>query len=145
MLASRWEPSVQMNRLRREMDRLFDHWGNGRPTSSRHTFPPLNLWANDEQLIVEAELPGFELEDLEITVTGGNRLRIAGERRPPEHQEGQWLQRERGFGKFQRSVDLPAYVDSNNVSAHLQHGVLTLTMPKREEARPRRIEVKVGD
>ncbi len=145
MLATRWEPIAQMNRLRQEMDRLFDRWGDSRPLPyARSTFPPMNLWENDEQLFVEAELPGFALEDLEITVTGGNQLNINGERKAPEPEGGIWHRRERGFGRFSRSVELPGYVDSDCVSAEFKNGVLTITLPKREEVKPRRIEVKVS-
>ena len=145
MLATRWEPLTQMNRLRHEMDRLFDRWGDSRPQQyARNTFPPLNLWENDDNLFVEAELPGFALEDLEIMVTGGNQLSIKGERQAPELEGGTWHRRERGFGTFNRALELPGYVDSENVSAEFKNGVLTITLPKREEVKPRRIEVKVS-
>jgi HSP20 family protein len=134
-----------MNRLRHEMDRLFDRWGDNRPQQySRSTFPPLNLWENDDNLFVEAELPGFALEDLEIMVTGGNQLSIKGERKAPELEGGAWHRRERGFGRFNRALELPGYVDSENVSAEFKNGVLTITLPKREEVKPRRIEVKLS-
>lgn len=145
MLATRWEPFAQMNRLRHEMDRLFDQWGDTRSTQySRSAFPPLNLWENDNSLLVEAELPGFDLSDLEIVVTGGNQLSIKGERKPPKLDGGTWHRRERGFGTFSRMIELPGDVDSENVSAEFKHGVLTIMLPKREEVKPRRIEVKVN-
>ena len=145
MLATRWEPFAQMNRLRRDMDRLLDHWGDSRPLQySRSSFPPLNLWEHDDHMFVETELPGFELDDLEILVTGGNQLSIQGERKAPTLEDGTWHRRERGFGTFSRSIELPGYVDSENVSAEFKHGVLTITLPKREEVKPRRIEVKVS-
>lgn len=145
MLATRWEPLTQMNRLRRDMDRLFDHWGESRPQQySRSTFPPLNLWENDDNMFVEAELPGFGLDDLEIMVTGGNQLSIQGERKAPELEGGTWHRRERGFGSFSRLIELPGHVDSEKVSAEFKHGILTITLPKREEVKPRRIEVKVS-
>ena len=145
MLATRWEPLTQMNRLRRDMDRLFDHWGESRPQQySRSTFPPLNLWENDDNMFVEAELPGFGLDDLEIMVTGGNQLSIQGERKAPELEGGTWHRRERGFGSFSRTIELPGYVDSDKVTAEFKYGILTITLPKREEVKPRRIEVKVS-
>ncbi len=145
MLATRWEPMAQMNRLRHEMDRLFDRWDEDRPgRSSRSAFPPLNMWESDDNMYVEAELPGFELEDLEILVTGGNQLSIKGERMPPKLEGGTWRRRERGFGKFSRSIELPNDVDAENVSAELKLGVLTISLPKREEVKPRKIEVKLS-
>lgn len=145
MLATRWEPLSQMNRLRQEMDRLFDQWGENRwQQFSQGGFPPLNLWEDDEQLYVEAELPGLELKDLEITVAGGNQLHIKGERRAPEHQGGSWYRRERAFGPFERVILLPNEVDSERVSAEFKNGVLMVTLARREEAKPRRITVKSG-
>ncbi|TWU43499.1 Spore protein SP21 [Novipirellula aureliae] len=142
MLNTPWQSLVEMNRLGSEMDRVFGRYGNG---SGRATaFPPLNLWEDDDNLYVEAELPGFELDDLEIYVTGGNQLSISGERKQPEHEAAVWHRRERAFGKFRRTLELVGRVDSDKVSAHFNNGVLMLTMPKAEEAKPRRIEVKAN-
>ncbi|MGB7327024.1 MAG: Hsp20/alpha crystallin family protein [Rubripirellula sp.] len=140
MLSNQWHPMAEMNRIRNEMDRVFGRHGNG---SGRATaFPPLNVWENDDSLFVEAELPGFELDDLEIYVTGGNQLSIAGERKQPEHEGGAWHRQERAFGKFQRTLDLPGDVNSDGVEASFCNGVLKLSMPKAEQAKPRRIQVK---
>jgi HSP20 family protein len=124
------------------MDRLFGRYENGPSQSVVSTFPPLNMWEDDNHLHVETELPGFELDDLEIYVTGGNQLSIAGERKQPEHNGGAWHRQERGFGTFRRSLELPCDVDSESVEATFKSGVLTLTMPKSEDVKPRRIEVK---
>lgn len=143
MLSTHWQPLAEMNRLRKEMDRLFGQYQNG-PARASHSFPPLNMWEDNDHLYVEAELPGFELDDLEIYVTGGNQLSIAGERKQPEHKEGAWHRQERGFGTFRRSLELPGDVDSDKVSATFKHGILTLTMPKSEEVKPRRIQVQAN-
>ena len=145
MLSTRWEPLAQMNRLRDEMDRMFERWGEGQPRShSRANYPPLNIWEDDDNLYAEAELPGFELDNLEILITGGNQLQLHGERRAPELEGGAWHRRERGYGKFNRVIELPGDVDSERVSAEFKNGVLKVTLPKREEVKPRRIEVKVN-
>lgn len=143
MLSTRWQPIAELNRLRNEMDRLFGRYtgDSGGPLPGAATYPLLNLWEDDDQLYVEAELPGFEMDDLEIYVVGGNQLSIAGERQPPEMEGGAWHRQERGFGKFRRTLELPADVDSDKVSANFKYGVLTLTMPKSEEVKPRRIQV----
>jgi HSP20 family protein len=141
MLATRWQPRgtwSQINRLRDEMERAF---GQEYRRVSESVFPALNLWADDSNLYVEAELPGFELADLEITVSGGNQLAIQGERKPPQPEGGTWHRQERGFGKFSRMIELPVAVDADQVSAEFKNGVLTINMPKREETKPRRIEV----
>ena len=142
MLATRWEPFVGMNRLQDEMNRLFEQ---RRPSRfSQGTYPPLNLWEDDDNLFVEAELPGFNIDDLDIYVTGGNQLSIKGERKHPELENGTWHRQERGFGAFNRAVELPGHVDADNVSAEFCHGVLTITLPKSEEAKPRKITVKAN-
>ncbi|TWU17337.1 Spore protein SP21 [Novipirellula galeiformis] len=146
MLRTNWQPLAEVNRLRNEMDRLFGQYADGGGTEMGRmgTFPPLNVWEDDNHLFVEAELPGFDMDQLEIYVTGGNQLSISGERVQPEPAEGAWHRKERGFGKFRRSLELPSDVDSDSVSATFINGVLTLTMPKSEAAKPRRIEVKAN-
>jgi HSP20 family protein len=135
----------EMNRLQQEMSRLFDRWGgNGSSRMSAAVVPPLNLWEDENNLYIEAELPGLGLDDLEIYVAGENKLSLRGNRKPPEPANGTWHRRERGFGEFSRIVELPSPVDSDKVSARFQHGVLVITLPKREEAKPRRITVKAN-
>lgn len=143
MFATRWEPLAEMNRLRNEMDRLFGRRTGAQPLPlGQSAYPPLNVWEDDEHLYVEAELPGFELGDLEIYVTGGRQLSIKGERKPPEMKGGTWHRRERAFGSFNRMIELTSEVDSDKVSAEFRHGVLTIMLPKCEEVKPRRISVK---
>ena len=132
----------EMGRLQREMNRLFGRYANGNWAPSTGGFPPPNLWEDENNLYVEAELPGFNLDNLEMYVSEGNKLSIKGERKHPELENGTWHRQERGFGVFHRLMELPRPVDSDNVSAEFNNGVLTITLPKREEAKPRRIEVK---
>lgn len=144
MLATRWEPQglwSEMNRIRDEMERLFGR-GNGAGRYAYTVYPPINLWEDDDHLFVEAELPGLEPGDLEITVTGDNQLSIKGERKQPEVENATWHRQERGYGSFSRLVELPEHVDPDKVTAEFKHGVVTITLPKKEEAKPRKIEVK---
>lgn len=143
MLTSRWEPRnlwSEVNWLRNEMDRLFS--GNGGRRLSTSVYPPLNIWEDEGHLFVEAELPGFQLNELEITVTGDNQLSLKGERKQPELAKGTWHRQERGYGSFSRLIELPASVDPGKVSAEFKLGVLTIALPKREAVKARRIEVK---
>ncbi len=147
MFATRWQPfgnvRAEINRMRDEMNRLLEGWSmNGPQRFARSVYPPLNVWEDDDHLFVEAELPGLELSDLEIFVNGENQLSIKGERKQPALENGAWHRQERGHGSFARLVELPHPVDAAKVSAEFKHGVLTVTLPKREEAKPRRIEVK---
>ncbi|HUP81814.1 MAG TPA: Hsp20/alpha crystallin family protein [Pirellula sp.] len=144
MLATRWEPWSEMNRISREMDRLFSARGNGNGRSvSAGTYPALNIWEDNEHLYAEAELPGFSLDELEIYVTG-NQLTIKGERRPPQNNGGTWHRQERDYGKFTRMVELPGELNGEKVSAEFKNGVLMITLPKSEAVKPRRIEVKTN-
>ena len=149
MLTTRWQPFgtvwPEMNRLQEEMEHALGRPGMNDPRQfARSVYPPLNLWEDDNNLYVEAELPELELSDLEIVVDGDNQLSIKGEHKQPEQGKGMWHRRERGDGSFSRMGELPQYVDSDKVTAELKHGVLTITLPKRQEAKARRIEVKAS-
>jgi len=146
MLSARWQPWLEMqsevNRLRDEMDRLFGRWTHRRvPLLTQGVFPLLNAWEDEGHYFVEAELPGMQLEDLEIFVNG-SQLTIKGERTESPGEQGTWHRRERGHGRFARVFELPHAVDAEHVTAELKQGVLTITLPKQPESRPRRIEVK---
>ena len=143
MLSTRWQPLQEMHRLRDDMERLFGQYGRTASSSrSLGVYPPLNVWQDNDAFHVEAELPGFELEALEIYVTGGNQLTISGERQRPDVKAGDWHRQERAFGKFRRTLELPNDVACDKVTATLKDGVLTISLPKSEEVKPRRIKVK---
>jgi HSP20 family protein len=155
MLMSPWQPFTdfwgtdlwsKMNRFRDEMDRMFESFGlgNGWPTLAV-AYPAVNVWEDEDHVYAEAELPGMELNDMEIYVTGGNQLTIKGERKPWTPGQGTWHRQERGFGTFTRVITLPVDVDADKVEARLHNGVLTITMPKTETAKPRKITVKVEE
>ncbi|HZT80279.1 MAG TPA: Hsp20/alpha crystallin family protein [Gemmataceae bacterium] len=145
---TRWQPYAdlwgKMSQLRDEMDRLFESFGlgdGGWPTLAV-AYPAVNVWDDSDHVYAEAELPGMELNDLEIYVTGGNQLTIKGERKPWTPGQGVWHRQERGFGSFSRLIELPYDVDAERVEARFHNGVLTITMPKSEAAKPRKITVK---
>jgi HSP20 family protein len=146
MRSSRWQPFNpawnQLHVFQEEMNRLFDRWGNGGPFAALSAFPPLNVWEDGDAVWVEAELPGLDLKDLEIYVTGGNQLTIKGERKPNAPPRGVWHRQERTFGAFSRSFTLPFTVDPDKVEARLENGVLRIQLTKHESARPRKIPVK---
>jgi HSP20 family protein len=131
----------QLSQFQDEMNRLFDRW-NGGPAVGPAGFPALNVWEDGEQVFVEAELPGLDLKDLEIYVTGGNQLALKGERKPSVPQKGVWHRQERAFGVFNRTLTLPFPVNPDDVDARLENGVLHLKLNKHESARPRKIPVK---
>ena len=135
----------QLQGFQSDMNRLFDRW-NGDGSQSPFGFggyPPLNVWEKDDQVFVEAELPGQDLKDLEIYVTSGNQLTIKGERKPCATDKGVWHRQERGYGNFVRTLTLPFAVDAEKVEAKLENGVLRVSLAKHESAKPRKIPIKV--
>ena len=145
MLTTRWHPLVDfesdINRVRDEMDRAFGRYTGRRSPLAPASYPLLNLWENDDRFFVEAEIPGMELENLEITVHG-SQLSITGERKAPTGEQTTWHRQERGFGQFSRVIELSEDMNPEGVEAILKNGVLTISLPRREETKPRRIEIK---
>jgi HSP20 family protein len=144
MFASRWQPFSpvwdHLRQLQSEMNRLFERWGDdGGRTGA---FPALNVWEEGDALFVEAELPGLDLQDLEIYVTGNNQLTLKGERKPAVPDKSVRHRQERGFGAFNRTLTLPFAVDPDKVDARFENGVLRIRLTKHESARPRKIAVK---
>jgi HSP20 family protein len=150
-ILTRWEPfrelrheMRQMRRFQRAMDRLFGRWGIELPErpALAVSYPPVNLWEDDDFVYAEAELPGLKLPDLEITVTAGNQLAIKGKREQKGPEKVEWHRQERGFGSFERTIELPISVDAGKVEAHLENGVLTIKLAKSPTAKPKKIPVK---
>lgn len=104
-------------------------------------WPPVNLWEEGDRLMVEAEVPGLSMQDLEIFVVG-DELTIKGTRKPAGNTEATCHRCERGVGEFARVMTLPMPVDAEKVEAFLKNGILTVVLPKAEVAKPRKITVK---
>jgi HSP20 family protein len=128
----------EMNRLQGDLESVF---GRGFRRGAANSFPALNVWEDNDSVFVEAELPGFQLTDLEVFVASGDQLTIKGERKPLEHDKSICHRQERGFGAFTRSITLPVAVDADEVQARLEHGVLHLTLPKSPIAKPKKITI----
>lgn len=143
-----WDPFVEMLRLRESMNQLMEG-SMARPSGALLGFTepfaaqtfPLNIHGTAEELKVEALLPGISQEDVQIDIDRGV-LTIGAKRHGPDTSEGeQWHLREFNPGQFTRSVSLPYPVDVERASATFANGVLTLTLPKAEAAKPKRIQV----
>ena len=128
----------EMDGFRQEVDRLFGR----QPAGGIGVAPALNVWEDDAAFYVEADLPDVAADKLDVTVKEGNRLTLAGERKAPEPAHAVWHRQERFAGTFSRELTLPTPVDPDRVQAKFEHGVLKLTLPKSEAARPRKITVK---
>jgi len=153
--AQRTEPSrmparmgeFPMSRLRGELDALFDRFFGRWPMPFEFNWGSDRFWdvdveETDKEIQVWAEAPGFEPKDFDIHI-GGDMLTIRAEHKQgADQQEGEYHFRERRFGRFQRSVRLPAAVDAEKVEADYRNGVLELRIPRSQEAQRQRIEVK---
>ena len=147
-ILTRWHPfrelRHEMRRFQREMDRLFGRRGFDFESwpALAVSYPPVNLWEDDDFVYAAAELPGLKLPDLEITVTADNQLTLKGKREPAAPEKVEWHRQERGFGSFERTIELPVSVDAGKVEARLENGVLTIKMAKSPAAKPKKIPVK---
>jgi HSP20 family protein len=128
----------------RDVDRLFDAFFGGDREGARQWVPPMDLVEADDHFLLKADLPGLGEEDVKIEVQDGT-LRISGERKAEqESRERGWYRIERSYGSFARSLTLPEGVNPEAISAEFDRGVLSVRIPKPEERKPRRIEIKAG-
>ena len=145
----RWDPLRDLVSLRDAMDRLFEESfvqprGAWPTLAGREQSLALDVYETDDDLVVEASLPGVKPEEVDISIVG-NTLTIRGEHEEQHEkkEEGKYYCRERRYGAFQRSVSLPVEVNADKAQATFEDGVLKLSLPKAEEAKPKRIEVAV--
>lgn len=144
-----WDLSLgeRFNTLREQMDRLFGApFGElARATEFFNDWAPaLDLYETKDELVVKLELPGLKKDEIDISLHDGT-LTVSGERKADHKEErGQTYRRERFFGRFQRTVTLPQPVKADAVRASYKDGILTVTLPKTEEAKPKQIEVTVN-
>ncbi len=139
----RWEPMREMVSLREAMDRLFDD-AFTRPmgTMSGMQAPAIDMYQTDDEIVIRAAVPGLKADDVQINVTG-DVLTIKGEfKQKEETKEKTYHIREQRWGAFERSILLPTDIVADKAKAEFENGVLTITMPKAEEVRPKTITVK---
>ncbi|HIE52262.1 MAG TPA: Hsp20/alpha crystallin family protein [Armatimonadetes bacterium] len=141
----RWDPFRELATFRERMNRLFDEVFGGEPAveaPARVWSPAVDVREDENELVVTAELPGMKREDIKVELVH-NRLVIQGERKfEHEDKRENYHRIERSYGRFYRSFDLPASVNPEAVTAEYRDGVLTVHLPKAEEAKPKQIEVK---
>jgi len=147
MTVIRWHPLREAMSLREAMDRLFEDsfvrpargwWGDGTP--ERPFRLPLDVYTTPEEIVVTASLPGLTPDEVEISLEG-DTLNIRGELRPPL-ENVEYLFQERPYGAFARTLTLNVPIQADKVEAVFENGVLTLTLPKAEESRPKVIKIK---
>ncbi len=129
-------PFSSMRRLQQDMNRLFEGAGYG-----QEPFPALNVWSNDERVELSAEIPGADPKEISISVLG-DKLTIEGELKPEKAEEGAvWHRHERPYGKFSRTIRLPFEADASKVVAKSSNGTLSLSLPRAEASKPRKIAI----
>lgn len=142
-----WDPFREMVSLRDELDRLFDSVFGRFPRERGETYwaPPLDIEETDDAIIVRVELPGMNKEDIKVNLSG-DTLTISGERKQEVEKKGKTYYRvERAYGKFQRTVTLPAEVEGEKAKASYKNGVLELNLPKSEKSKAREITIVAED
>ena len=147
---TRWNPTADSANLAQRMERMFDEMvGRGlwRPSEDRPLrgtwVPAVNILEREDAMVITADLPGLKAEDVEVTVEEGI-LSIRGERKLEETSEGETYHRvERMYGVFERTFTLPNSVDVDKIDARFSNGEMVLTLPKREESKPRSVKIKV--
>jgi len=142
MMLNRMFPTTAFEDMRREMDRVMSsltRQGNG-SSFTAGSYPPVNVCEDGESYFVEAEIPGVDMKDVELQVVG-NELSIKGRRDFDDADNMTFHRRERASGAFGRSVTLPTDVNPDKVEAVLKDGVLTVTLPKAESSKAKRISV----
>lgn len=141
VLQSRLSAFPGFSDLARDVERAFDEFSNGNAKSAEpaSTPAPVTLWDDEKHVYLEVDLPGFQIDDVELTMQDG-RLWIRGERKAPQRQGKCWYN-ERRYGRFERVISMSDTVDPNSVEAELSNGVLYITLAKRREAQAQRIPI----
>jgi HSP20 family protein len=142
MLARMMNDFAPLMRLHNDMNQWFESFFEAVPALRGYAagYPALNLWDDGENAYVEAELPGLSMDDVEL-YAHENELTITGQRKLAEVADGGYHRRERAAGKFSRTVTLPWRFDADKVRARLTNGVLTVTLPKCAECKPKKVKV----
>ncbi|MBN1153764.1 Hsp20/alpha crystallin family protein [candidate division KSB1 bacterium] len=149
MTIVRWRGLNDLEALRKEMDQVFSSFMQGPSEANEETstswFPMVDIYETDEQYVIKAELAGMNKEDVKINISENN-LTLKGEKKETEIKESntRFHRRERVYGNFQRTFSLPYHVDPQKVSAEYKDGLLSIILPKKEEVKPKEIQISVG-
>ncbi|UKL14389.1 Hsp20/alpha crystallin family protein [Dissulfurimicrobium hydrothermale] len=141
-----WRPFRELSNLRREMDKVWeDFFGGGELVSTEGTWiPSIDLSETKDNLIIKAEVPGMDAKDIDISIAG-DMLTIKGEKqRKTEEKDENYHRVETRYGSFSRMIRLPVSIDAEKATATYEKGVLKLVLPKKEEVKPKQIEIKTA-
>lgn len=145
---TRWDPYRTLTSLQDEVNRLFEGSSWGRTSREASTLtawaPAVDIFENEKELVLKADLPDLEEKDIDVRIES-NMLTLSGERKyEKDVKEDNYLRVERAYGAFSRSFSLPNTVNTEGIKAEYKNGVLTVRLPKREEARPKQVKVTVS-
>jgi HSP20 family protein len=132
-----WDPFRETAALQRAANALFRDLSTQRRTG----YPPVKVVDKGDSVVITAELPGVNKDEVDLTVLG-DTLTIAGEKKLPAEEGVTYIRHERPHGRFRRLIDMPYSVDQGKISASYKDGILTITLPKAEEAKPKQITVE---
>lgn len=137
---SLWESARDMNLLHERLNKLFSNLQETKQTE----FPPINVWTSEEKCLVIAEVPGIDLDNIDLQIVN-NILTLKTKREPDQSDERKtWHRRERGCGQFTRSLELPYAVDAEKVQAVISHGVLRIELLRAAEDSPKKISIQAS-
>lgn len=132
------DPWSQLGSMENEMNRVLSRYAY--PTSSE--FPAFNVWGTNDQVIVTSEIPGIDPSSIDISVSG-TTLTVRGLRDPEQAEKGvSYHRRERWYGKFSKTIELPFTIEAEKVEARFSKGILYITLPRSETEKPRKVKVK---
>ncbi len=148
MAITRWDPFRDVLALQNRMNSLFQDYtrggGEGDVVTAASFVPPVDIYEDDQKIVLKLEVPGMKLEDFDVQIEN-DTLSVRGERKfEKEEKEENFHRIERRYGSFFRSFALPNTVDAGKVSASYDAGVLKIALVKREESKPKQIKVQVG-
>ncbi len=147
----KWSPLKELEEMRKDMDRLFEDFFA--PVSRRRRWlktdvgvvvPNIEMYDRKDEIVLKAEIPGVSKEDIDLTITKDS-ITLKGEvKKEEEIKEEDYYACERSYGSFTRSIALPVEVNSEKAKASFKNGVLEITLPKKEEAKPKEIKIEVS-
>jgi HSP20 family protein len=146
MAVIKWDPFRDLNILQDRMNRLFEDTGRGirrneEPAATTIWSPAVDIYETDGEIVVQAELPGMDRKDISLHLEN-NVLTIRGDRQfKKETKEDNYHRIERSYGGFSRSFSIPTSVDEDKIRADYKDGVLKIALPKKEQARPKQIQI----
>ena len=145
MALTRWDPFRELNLMQERMNRMFDDAGRGwrgdEPSSTTTWSPAVDIYETDNEIIVQAELPGVDRQDIALNLEK-NVLTLKGERRfEKETKQENYHRIERAYGGFSRSFSIPAMVDEDKIKAEYKDGILKISLPKKEQVKPKQIQI----